>query len=513
MSHDKTIIIKWDKTLWLRSFAAFISLLILAVLIFQQTIVDTAMIWWDASDTYVHGMFIVPAVIWMVWSQRSDFLTLTPKPSFWGVVGIIIFAALWVISSMAGIAVGQQLSFFAMLPMLVIAVFGLQISKKIWFSLLFIIFAVPMGEFLIPHLMKFTAWFSVTALQITGIPVYWEGLSFEIPSGKFEVVKACSGIRYLIASIALGYFYAFLTYKSTIRRLAFIALAITFPIFANGLRAYGIVMIAHLSSMQHATGFDHIIYGWVWFGVVMLFMFWIGTLWREDVESKKQLELQQIQKKIGSWLVSIDIKVIAATIISFLLAPIALYLLTNVKPIQPHKDIDPVNAFNAGIAFVGESCNQIGIKYPMADMVENGCFYFETITIGYANAQYFSQDQNREVINIGNKLYDTETWKKVSERGGKLELKGKGGPVSLNITETLLKNKQEEMLVWSWLKVGGVHTSGKLKTKLNQVKSTVLQRRSDAIIEVISAKIKNSASETRSELQRFVSKVARVSGE
>jgi len=35
--------------------------------------------------------------------------------------------------------------------------------------------------------------------------------------------------------------------------------------------------------MELATGVDHIIYGWLFFGLVMFVMFWIGSFWREDV--------------------------------------------------------------------------------------------------------------------------------------------------------------------------------------------------------------------------------------
>ena len=42
-----------------------------------------------------------------------------------------------------------------------------------------------------------------------------------------------------------------------------------------------IVMIAHLSDMKLALGVDHYIYGWVFFGLVMLLLFWLGSLWAE----------------------------------------------------------------------------------------------------------------------------------------------------------------------------------------------------------------------------------------
>jgi len=46
-------------------------------------------------------------------------------------------------------------------------------------------------------------------------------------------------------------------------------------------------MIAHLSDNRLAHGIDHFIYGWVFFGLVMLLLFWIGSFWRDpDIEPR-----------------------------------------------------------------------------------------------------------------------------------------------------------------------------------------------------------------------------------
>jgi EpsI family protein len=34
--------------------------------------------------------------------------------------------------------------------------------------------------------------------------------------------------------------------------------------------------------MELATGVDHLVYGWLFFGIVMFIMFWVGSYWRED---------------------------------------------------------------------------------------------------------------------------------------------------------------------------------------------------------------------------------------
>src|SRR5205814_10510601 len=119
-------------------------------------------------------------------------------------------------------------------------------------------------------------------LRWSGVPVYREANHFIIPSGAWSVVEACSGIRYIIASVMVGTIYAAIAYRSTRRRVAFLAASVLVPILANWLRAYMIVMLAHLSSNKIAVGVDHLIYGWIFFGLVMVLLFWVGSFWRED---------------------------------------------------------------------------------------------------------------------------------------------------------------------------------------------------------------------------------------
>ena len=62
-------------------------------------------------------------------------------------------------------------------------------------------------------------------------------------------------------------------------------MSILVPIVANWMRAYMIVMLGHLSGNTIAVGVDHLIYGWVFFGVVIMIMFLIGTRWSEPDEA------------------------------------------------------------------------------------------------------------------------------------------------------------------------------------------------------------------------------------
>jgi len=187
----------------------------------------------------------------------------------------------WLLGELAAVNAVTQFALVAMLVLAVPLIVGVPAARRIAFPLGFLFFAVPIGEFIMPKLMDWTAMFSVIGLRASGIPVYQEGLHFVIPSGKWSVVEACSGVRYLIASIVVGTLYAYLNYQSLKRRLIFVGVAILVPLVANWLRAYMIVMLGHYSGNTLAVGVDHLIYGWVFFGVVIMIMFAIGMRWRE----------------------------------------------------------------------------------------------------------------------------------------------------------------------------------------------------------------------------------------
>jgi len=100
------------------------------------------------------------------------------------------------------------------------------------------------------------------------------------------VAEACAGLRFLIAAIAFGVFYALLNYRSPRRRAVFIAASIVVPIVANGFRALGIVVLGHILGSAEAAAADHVIYGWIFFSIVMLLLVVAGMPLREPVDAR-----------------------------------------------------------------------------------------------------------------------------------------------------------------------------------------------------------------------------------
>jgi exosortase A len=248
---------------------------------FRATLFSIVAIW-IRSETFAHGFLVFPIGLFLVWQQRK-LLQMQTLAIDWRAIPLLgLCGSGWLLSYLGQILVGEQLTVMTMLALLVWLAFGWPVFRSLLFPLGFMIcFAVPMGEALTEPLIQFTALATVKLLQLSGIPVYAEGASFSIPSGDWNVVEACSGLRYLIASLFLGVLYAHFSYISLQRKALFILLAGIMPILANSLRAYLIVMIGHFSDMRLAVGIDHLIYGWVFFGFVMFLLFTLGRLWQE----------------------------------------------------------------------------------------------------------------------------------------------------------------------------------------------------------------------------------------
>lgn len=264
-----------------RSALPSLAVALVAVLLLYRDTFGAMVSIWSRSDTFAHAFLVPPIVLWLVWRRRAELGALTPQPHPWTLVPMAVAAAGWLLGDLAGVNALTQLCATTVLVLSVPTVLGWAVARAIAFPLAFTFFMVPIGEFAMPIFMQWTADFTVTSLRLLGVPVYREGLNFVIPSGSWSVVEACSGIRYLIASFMVGTLFGYLQYRSTRRRILFALVSLAVPIVANWARALMIVLLGHFSGNRIAAGVDHLIYGWLFFGIVIGLMFFVGSRWAE----------------------------------------------------------------------------------------------------------------------------------------------------------------------------------------------------------------------------------------
>jgi len=236
---------------------------------------------WRASDTYGHCFLILPMALYLAWERRGALAGLAARPLPALVILALPIAAVWFAAERLGIMEGRQLVAVAGLHLLFLATLGWRLFRALMAPLLFLVFLVPFGAFVTPALQSFTAGFIVGGLNLLGIANYVTDFTIEISAGTFYVAEACAGLRFLIAAVAFGVFYALLNFRSPGRRAVFIAASIAVPIVANGLRALGIVVLGAVLGSAEAAAADHIIYGWIFFSFIMLLLVASGMPFRE----------------------------------------------------------------------------------------------------------------------------------------------------------------------------------------------------------------------------------------
>jgi exosortase A len=262
---------------WRTSLLRLVASLAFAVLLFLPDWQAMARQWWDSS-TYNH-ILLVPAIIgWLVWLRVPQLAGLRPTTWWPGLVMLVGAALLWLLGALSGLDLARHIGAVAMIPVLVVTLLGPRIGWGLAFPLTYSAFLVPFGDELVPPMQMITADITSWLTRLSGIPAEINGVFIDTPAGLFVVAEACSGVKFLIAMIAFGVLVAHVCFISWTRRALFIALALAVPILANGIRAWGTIYLAQIHGVAWAAGFDHIVYGWVFFAIVIALV--LALAWR-----------------------------------------------------------------------------------------------------------------------------------------------------------------------------------------------------------------------------------------
>lgn len=479
-----------------RALFAVAAATLLIVFVYWSTAASMASIW-ARSETYAHGYFVVPIALWLTWRARHGLAGLAPRLDPLGFLLLGAAGAAWLAGAAGHAQVVQQYAMVAMVPGAVIALAGRRIAAALAFPLAFLLLAVPAGEGLLPRLMNFTADFTVTALRLSGIPVYREGNFFAIPSGQWSVVEACSGLRYLIAAVTVGAVYAYLSYQKAWKRAVFLALSLAVPILANGLRAYFIVLIGHFSDMKLAVGIDHLVYGWVFFGVVIGLLFWLGSFFRDD----EAAPARHANAPAGTTSVpgpATAVALLGVVALSAVWPAYAAYL-QNERQSASAALVAPqgVNGW------VRQAPAPAGWRphYQGATASAFALYRSDAGTVALFLARYVDQREGAELVSSANSLAGSPDgpWSASGEAGRAERV----GALELQVRETRLRSAGGRLLVWDWYRVAGRDLSDPYLAKALLARDTLLGRGDEAAAVVIAAPYAERPGQAQETLRRF----------
>jgi exosortase A len=269
-----------ERTLRLRAFTAIAVVLATFASFWPTT--ASLMVRWEESvqRTYTHGYVVFVLVLWLIWRDRARWGDGAARP-FLPALGVLLLGVVaWLVAFRAGLEIVQQAALPALIAVSILAIFGWRMLRGLAFPLAWLYLAVPVWDALLPVLN----WISVMAvrllLRVIDIPAFFANNTFEIPSGTFEIADGCSGLHFFVVALTISLLYGQIN-RDTIRmRVKLVALALLLAMATNWLRIVIIVVVGHLTEMQHhLVSEEHYSFGWGLFAVTMVLYFLIVRRW------------------------------------------------------------------------------------------------------------------------------------------------------------------------------------------------------------------------------------------
>lgn len=470
--------------------ATWLSLLVL----FHRDVGDMVDIWWN-STTYGHCLFVAPIIAWLVWQRWEDVRPLR-LGGWWPGLAIVAIGGLgWLIGQAAAVALFRHAGLVVMLQGAVVTLLGPQVARGLLFPLAYMAFLVPFGDSLEPLLQAVTVDMTMAVLHLLTVPAVVDGVLITIPNGFFEVAEACSGAKFVIAMIAYGALVANVCYVSWRRRVTFMAIAITVPILANGLRAAGTIYAAHLTSVEAATGFDHIVYGWVFFALTMAGVLAVGWRWFDRDPDAPWFDPATLPAPPAR---TIDMASGAGSILAVAVAFSAWGWIVDSRsqPLPTHIDL-PVAAGWQRTAIMGEPWSPY---YPGADHFVIGR-YADPMgrTVDLAIAVYGRQGEGHELVGFGQgAIRENDRWVRVRDTA----------PIVGSATMRMAAPGPVERETATWYRIGTITTGSARRVKLETLKARLFGGPQRGVAVLVSAPV--DGGDPRSAIASFTTAVGGI---
>ena len=155
-----------------------------------------------------------------------------------------------------------------------VLLFGVRAFRSACFPLLFLLFAVPIPEPILSHLISFlqkgSANVAEVFLNLAGVPYLRRDLVFDLPGVSIRVAEECSGIRSTLALLITTTLASYLFLRTGWRRMLLIFVVVPMALIKNGLRIAGLTLLSIYVNPGFLTGNLHRRGGIVFFMIALI---------------------------------------------------------------------------------------------------------------------------------------------------------------------------------------------------------------------------------------------------
>jgi len=238
------------------------------------------------SEDYSYGLLLPVVSAYVVYLKWPQIRRLPWRPAWPGLMLLAAGLLLYLMGVLSTDLYSPALSLVVSLGGVIFLSGGWQALRLLAFPLVLLVFMIPLPQYLTQKLtlplQLVSSQVATSLLHLIGVPAVRQGNVIDLGVRQLQVVAACSGLRYILALLALGiifcYFYQRRAWKAAILMIAVIPAAI----FANALRVAGMGLYPALQE-----GFWHGFTGWLIFVFCFACLLGLNRLltWREPPAS------------------------------------------------------------------------------------------------------------------------------------------------------------------------------------------------------------------------------------
>jgi EpsI family protein len=278
--------------------------------------------------------------------------------------------------------------------------------------------------------------------------------------------------------------------------LVFAAFSIVVPIIGNGLRAYLIVMLGHLSNMKLAVGVDHLVYGWVFFGIIIFLMFFVGSFWRDPAA-----DLAVVDSDPAAGGVARALAIGALALVAASSGPALAWASARLdRGDQGYVLVPPVGGEQWRASSVGSWDWR-----PHVEGTDRQFFHTysdSNQSVGLYIGVYTFQRKGAELVSSVNQMV-VERHPVWSERARQVRTIDVGGGPLQVVQRELRRVTGERLLVWNWYVIGSWAGSNAYLAKIRDVWHQLSTGRSNGAVVAIAAPFLESPEQAEAALLRF----------
>ena len=239
---------------------------------------------WTTNDNYSHGMLVPLTSAVLVWSRRDALRSLPMRPDARGLLLVLLGCVMLVLGVRASVFAFQGWSILPMLFGLTLAFLGPAFTRALAFPIGYLAFMLTFPSFVTNQLSfalkSITLKLSIVAAETLGVSLHRVGMTVFLETGELRIENPCSGLRSLLALLALGALFAHLQPGGWRRRLLLFALAVPIALLGNAIRTTLLLVAGHYVNVEFAAGRFHDLSGYVVYAVALVLLFAARALLR-----------------------------------------------------------------------------------------------------------------------------------------------------------------------------------------------------------------------------------------